>query len=112
MAFNRSGTQKMNSVDKIANNTCIYGIMGGLRPTATGYFNAPGMVYDKATNSFNYWDSATQQVTWWPSLPCRPLPGQQSMAGWLSGRGLLSRNPAGSAMVGRLYPGGGVRCCP
>ena len=102
-----------NKVRLITNNTCTFGIMGGLRPTATGFWgNTNGFVYDKATNSFNYWDSATQQVTWWPSLPCRPLPGQQGMAGWLGSRGLLSRNPAGSAMVGRLYPGGGIRCCP
>jgi hypothetical protein len=122
----------MLSLPSITNNTCIYGIMDGLRPTATAFFNGPGMVYNNATNSFTYPGGPLVPYTersnrhayrMWPTnIGCRARAGvsavapdgrsYQTMATWLGGAGALSRNPAGSAMVARLYPGGHIQCCP
>jgi len=86
----------MNSVDKIANNTCIFGVMNGL---AGRMASLPGITANDATNSL-------VRSTPPAGLSCA---GQRD---WMGLNGLLSRNPAGSGGVGRMYPSAHVQCCP
>ena len=102
-----TGAKNARNTASITNNTCIYGHMGGLSTSS----KTPGLVYNNATNSFTVPDNTPAGYSMWPTLPCRRAPGATgivvngvtvyTMAQWLAAKGLLSRNPAGSAMVGR-----------
>lgn len=96
LGYRMTGAKNARHAQVITNNTCIFGIMGGL---AGRMASLPGITANDATNSL-------VNSTPPSGLSCA---GQRN---WMGIKGLLSRNPAGSGGVGLQYPTAHIACCP
>ena len=84
-----SGSKKARSTPSIANNTKIYGIMGGLGPRIDAYMNRWHTGTGSAGGNKRYQSRHR--------IPLAPVPG----LAYMKAHKLLSRNPQSSGGVGK-----------
>ena len=97
LGYRMIGAKASRNVPSITNNTCIFGVMGGLRPTVG--MSAVNLNYNAAANR--------NVIPYGSASDC-----YAAARTYMKNNNLLSKNPACSAAAGRKYPIPQCRCCP
>lgn len=97
IGYRKGFSKNANQVHTWYNNICIFGVMGGLRPTVGQSGN--GLLYNSATNNI--------VIPYGSASDC-----YAAAVNYMRTNNLLSKNPACSAAAGRKYPIPQCRCCP